>query len=259
MIIYFDGDSFTHGAELYEEVHVPGYIRAKSVKDALAMSTMVAPFDEQDMERRDLTYTGWFKRQYPAATILNHGHSGSSQMNIAHRTIDTITRLRQENPDEKIVCVIQDTTPDRVWLWDERHEAYYDFIVPCPQFHPNSQGEGYKIQKFYMENMTQERMHFEYFAVSNSIKYHCIKNNVGYYHWRIADSFYRQILTPYLKLDAITADFFDPADSFEHQMSEMVYRNFGNSMRLPGLHYRTIVQPFIGETLNNKLIERGIL
>jgi hypothetical protein len=259
MIIYFDGDSFTHGAELYEELHVPGYTKIKSVKEAMTRSTMVEPFDKQDIERRDLTYTGTFKKLYPKALILNHGHSGSSQMSIAYRTINNLTRLRQEQPNEEIVCVIQDTTPDRVWLWNERGANYMDFIVACPQFHPNGPTEGYKLQKHFLEYYPQERMHLEYFMVSNSIKYHCIKNNIKYYHWRIADSFYRQILTPNLSLETVTADFFDPKDSFENQFGDLIFKKFGNNATLPGLHYKIEVQPFIAQVLNSKLVERGIL
>jgi hypothetical protein len=67
MILYFNGDSFTHGAELWEEKHVLNY--ASLSPSAARMAGMYKP-EVSDL-MKDLTYTGRFKEKYPEHVIIN--------------------------------------------------------------------------------------------------------------------------------------------------------------------------------------------
>jgi hypothetical protein len=259
MILYFNGDSFTHGAELWEEANIPGY--AKMTKKQ-ALEAMNHRWD-LGAARADLSYTGWFKKEYPQHTVINDGMSGSSQIAIVYRSITALAKLRAENPNERIVCVIQDTSPDRVWLFYKKFGWYCSHVLPeCEKYHPDGIIAGLKMKEYYLDYYPAERLLFEHFLVTSSLKYTCQNLNIEFYHWRIWQAHYDAVNTDVLKLDHMKEDFFDSATCYPTDLVDLLQRDAHiakDPLELPGGHFKIKWQPVLAQKINKFLIEKNVL
>lgn len=261
MILYFNGDSFTYGAELWEEANIPGYATLTNRKDAEALQKV----DNKDVNAkcRDLSYTGWFKEQYPTERIINDGASGSSQIHTVYRSIAALTKLRKENPDEKIVCILQDTSPDRVWMYVPPWKWYSSYVIPSmDQYHPMGTKEGLRTQEFFLDYYPPERLLYEHFLVTAALKHACTKLNIEFFHWRIWQSHIDATKIDQLDFDFLLDDFFDPSNTYNYDMVsslQSVANDNNEKIELPGGHFKLKYQPILAKLLHDVLIDKKIL
>jgi hypothetical protein len=259
MILYFNGDSFTHGAELWEEKHVLNY--ASLSPSAARMAGMYKP-EVSDL-MKDLTYTGRFKEKYPEHVIINDSYTGSSQMAIASRAINSLHKLRKENPNEKIVCVIQNTSAQRIFVKDLTQEQYRNYSINnLKHCHQSGESKGLQMQEFILEHYPHQRLVFEYFAIQQSIKYYCSKLNIDFFHWCVWPIPEEIIKTGELNLKYMAKDFFDdrytyPGDLLSEMENEAKLAN--EPLELPGHHWRIKWHQVLADKIDNFLKSKNVL
>lgn len=116
MIVVCIGDSFTEGAELWEEKNIPGYKNmnesdALTITDRLYLENKISVDDS-----KKLTYTQYLSMFF--SKVINLGQSGSSEQEIVANAFTAIGQILK-NKNDKIIIVLQNTNADRIWMWNK--------------------------------------------------------------------------------------------------------------------------------------------
>jgi hypothetical protein len=195
MIIICAGDSFTAGAELWEEKHIPGYV-SMSFRQALAeqmvetksvdiykikLSSIIKtelsrkPLQEiiEDVsnlrknfvfdrtpQRQEYSYSGIIKNLL-GCKVINIGISGGSQLEILSKIVSTLYSLRKINADEKIILIAQHTSMGRAWLGQNKNSSLVLSSSPM-HFNELSDLDFYEIKHIHMKYNTEEFQKIEH-------------------------------------------------------------------------------------------------
>jgi hypothetical protein len=262
VIVVCSGCSFTHGMELWEEKNVPNYVDAKNKMIACELSQKflaVKEYEFTEEKSRNLSYTGTLKSLLNCE-VLNIGKGGSSQQEIAQRTIVELSKLKKSNPDEKIICIVQDTSPDRVWLRQEQLNGNKSFVLPSIEhYYEGDKIDAYQIKDAYMKYSTLEQMHLDYYMQSAMIQSYCTSNDIEFMHFIMWNNQHR---TTESNIDMLPIHdlFFDDKYCIPVAMIYKLEDYFGHkNFYLPGLHVNCESHEIIGKWLVEEMQERGIL
>jgi hypothetical protein len=264
-IIVCSGCSFTHGSELWEEKNVFGYKDIKSQYEAF-IATKDIPFNPViDETRRNLSYTGTIQKEL-GCTVFNIGHGGSSQQEIMQKTITSLSNLKKSYPKEDIVCIMQDTFPNRLWIWQEQFGKNFSIALSqIEQWYPgadsdsNKQLEAYEIKDLLIKYVPEELMHSEYYMQSLAVQNYCLSNNIKFMHFHIWDKQY-EIQTKNMDMNLLWESFFDETYCVKDTMLIRLERYFGDrSFYLPGLHMNCHAHEVMGKWLVEELKQRGLV
>lgn len=195
MIVVCAGDSFTYGAELWEEKHVPNYKNftfeqankersyAQMMDDAHAQKVaslveknlgeddidgMIAEILksrklkrlDRERDRKDYAYSSHLRQQL-SCEVHNIGISGGSELAIFAATVQKIYELRKLNPNRKIILVMQHTAVERIWVGRENNFS----LIMSHDYSPNrhvTELEFYETKYTYLSYLTKKQNMLEY-------------------------------------------------------------------------------------------------
>lgn len=129
-------------------------------------------------ERNKLTYV-YKLGEYFNCKSINLGRNGSSQIDTIQRTIRKISRLRVLYPNEKIVCVMQNTSIPRVWIGNNKSRNRSLLLSSTEQGQSIEQRllEN-EIKMIYMKYIPESLMMTDYFLQILAMQHFCEKNNI---------------------------------------------------------------------------------
>lgn len=266
MIIVCTGCSFTHGMELWEEKFVPGYKDIDSNDKSLKISRELSVAAHNsgnvaniDSDRRELSYTGFLKKNIPSP-VINIGKGGQCQQESVLKAIKKIAALRVKFPEEKLVCILQDTSPDRAWLWQAYRQENLSQVIPnLEKYYEGSQLDAYEIKHAFMEYEPREQQHSEYYLQTLALQNFCIKSNVDFLHFRIWNN-QHDLIEDSLNMTALRKSFFDNKYSVNIEMVARLHKYYGNDdFYLPGRHVNCESHKLIGAWLIEEMKERNII
>lgn len=163
--ILFFGDSYTGGDELWEEKNIPGY-STMTRENAAKVSY---PGTYEAAIRKDLTYTGFIRKMRPDWEILNAATGGSGQSLIVANAYSNYSRIKAIYPDEKIICVVQDTFRNRFTYLHKRGNHYFGLNVDHTQNHLMRYPEEKDLVKFANTFLNDENLGTQFYAQSFGI------------------------------------------------------------------------------------------
>jgi hypothetical protein len=258
MIIVCSGDSFTHGMELWEEKNAPGYTELKTQKDAFDATNKSLDIED---ERLKLTWTESLRNHFDCM-VINLGQDGSCQLSMTERTITKLLSLRKQYPNEKMVCVMQDTQLERVWLWCDEFEKNLNVIVSGAEtFFPGNKLEAYQLKNIYLTMHPGEMLLSEYYLQGLAVRNCCLRNNIDFLHFQM----FRDWKKSWYKFDELMFEeienlYFDPKFTIEKSMTQMLIAHYKhNDFTLPGKHVNCAAQQVIGNIIADELKNRGLV
>lgn len=252
MKIICSGCSFTAGDELWEEKNIPDY-RSLTFKEAF----VVKNYDKKILsERENLTYTG-FLENVLGCEVINLGEPGSSQQDTMSRTIKKLDQLRKADKNEKLICIMQDTSPDRIWL--EFFGKNKSFVLSNLESSKIDKVYALGIQHIYLKYIPDELMHSEYYMQSLAVQNYCANNDIGFLHFRFWKN-NPSILIDKFNLVAISEIFLDEKYCIKKTIYQRLFNHYGNnSFQLPGLHIDCESHKLLGSWLIDEMKLRNII
>jgi hypothetical protein len=252
MIIVCAGDSFTHGIELWEEKNVPGYCDITDPVKASHLANSTVCDKRIDAERRSLSYCGSIQKLL-GCEVINIGLGGASQVEIVKRAIETLHSLK----DKKVVCLLQNTFIDRVWLWNTRSLKNFSVMLPDPESSYNLyKWHAMDIVSAYMKYIPEDLLRTEYYMQSLALQNFCHGRGIGFlsfnmwYHNFIEKSF----------TDSAMNCMMDTRNCVEEPIMWTLQKYFiGENFELPGLHFNGEAHQLIGEWLVEEMRKRNIV
>jgi hypothetical protein len=281
MIIICAGDSFTHGAELWEEKNVPGYLtmtasEALQVQESesynvdihnhnyktiitegllndqslseilkLVKTSRKTHIIDRNLERKFYSYSNVISKLLNCDAI-NIGISGGSQLEIISKIYSTISSVRKNNPFEKLILIAQHTSVGRVWLGKSTNASL--ILTSSPQnFKAFSKIDFYEIQNSYMKYYDENIQETEYDNQLLSVRKICRDFEIPLVQFfSISDH----------RNEVIARD-----DSYIiPNMSKKLLAHFGNSCYLlPLRHFNCESQELIGQWLVEEMKKQGII
>jgi hypothetical protein len=183
MIIVCAGDSFTAGAELWEEKNVPGYTLITDPYEAYKIIRSIS--NDNDLERRDLTYSGHLKNIL-CCEVLNLGISGASQLEILQNLCVALNKIRKNNPNESILCIHQMTEKYRLWLYNNIYNKNFSIIIPSIiETHHGDKLEAYEIQNVCIDFIDERILEDNYYLQILAVKYVCNILNIDFLEFKL--------------------------------------------------------------------------
>lgn len=261
MIVICSGDSFTHGMELWEEMNIPNYATAKTHEEGLSLVKIFFTinnigFENIEDHARNLTYSGTIKNLL-SCKVVNIGKGGSSQQETAQLTISTLTKLKKENPNETIICIMQDTSPDRIWI--KNKDNLKSYVLPSIEKYYDNKIEAYEIKDIYMRYSTLEQMHLDYYMQSAMVQRFCLNNDIKFMHFIMWNNQHR---TTESNIDMLYIHdlFFDDRHCIPVAMIYKLEDHYNNKdFYLPGLHVNCESHKLLGEWIVEGMKERNII
>ena len=258
MIIVCSGDSFTHGMELWEEQNVPGYTKIKNQKDAFAIKNTSLKIED---ERLALT---WPKHlgDIVNCQIINIAEDGGSEHSITQKTIETLGILRKTKPHEEIVCIVQDTQLERIWIWCREFEKNINVLMSGTEtFYPGDELAGYELKNIFMTNQTNELILSEYYLQSLSVKHFCDAAGIRFFHFQMFKDWKDDSNLNYnIEFSKLESTYYDIKHMMRDNMASTLIQYYGhNNFVLPGLHVNCEAQKIIAKKVFNELKIRNIL
>lgn len=260
MIIVCAGCSFTYGSELWEEKYTPGYLDIKTQYDAFVSTRFTKHTDKMEQERRELSYTGTFKKQL-GCQVINVGIGGGSQQEIVQKLLTTLITVKKDNPNERIVCVLQDTFPNRSWIWQEQFRQNFSIALSQIElWYPGDKLEAYELKDLFMKYIPEELMHSEYYMSSLAVQGYCNNNDIGFMHFHIWDRQYA-IITKTFDMTNLWEAFFDERYCVQEPMLLKLNEHYNHSREfyLPGLHINCEAQEIMGGWLIEEMRKRNLI
>lgn len=273
MIVICSGCSFTHGVELWEEKNIPGYLSAKNHQEAHDISEEFFASTENDSTRnnldaqfRDLTYSGYIKNSL-GCEVINIGMGGASEQEIAQRTISTIAHLKKYRTTQQIVCIMQDTSPDRIWIKDTDPSRIFNrpihglksYVLPLIEAYYFDKLEAYEIKNVYMKYINTMQMHFDYYMHSAMVQNYCTNNNVDFLHFVMWNNQHRELEFD-IDMSYMQDMFFDDKYCMPVAMTYKLEDHFGDkSFYLPGRHVNCESHNLMGQWIIEEMKKRNIV
>lgn len=273
MIIICSGCSFTHGIELWEEKNIPGYLNAKNHTEAREISEKFFEStgnnntrNKLDEQLRNLSYSGYIKNTL-GCEVINIGKGGASEQEIAQRSISTIAQIKKKYPDEKIICIMQDTSPDRIWIKDtdplrilnREINGLKSYVLPLIEAYYFDKLEAYEIKDVYMKYINTMQLHFDYYMHSAMVQNYCANNNIDFLHFTMWNNQHRELEFD-IDMSYMQDMFFDDKYCMPIAMTYKLEDYFGNkNFYLPGLHVNCESHKIIGQWIVEELKERNII
>lgn len=258
MILVCSGDSFTHGMELWEEKHMPGYTEIKTQKEAFAVRDRTLTNEDARLK------LAWphSLAQLLSCSSINVGEDGCSELSITQKTIKKLSEVRQEFPKEKIICVMQDTELERIWIWYEKFKINLNMsVASLESYYPGDKLEAYELKNIYLTRQPGEMLLSEYYLQGLAVRNFCVNNDIQFLHfqmfrnWKKTDYQFKN-----LEFSMIEKLYLDPKYTVKDNMSAMLvdYYQHDNFV-LPGLHVNCEAQTIIAKLIYNELLVRGIV
>jgi hypothetical protein len=258
MILVCSGDSFTHGMELWEEKNVPGYTELKTQQDAFNAKVKTLETEEARL-----------KLAWPHALgellncrAMNVGEDGCSELSITQKTIKKLAAVKKEFPNEKIVCILQDTELERIWIWYDEFKINLNMsIVSLSSYYPGDKLEAYELKNIYLTKQPTEMLLSEYYLQGLAVKNFCANNDIDFLHFQMFRNWKRDdywIKT--IELSMIEKLYFDPKHTVNDNMTNMLVEYYQHdNFVLPGLHVNCEAQKIIAKLLFEELKIRGLM
>lgn len=274
MIIVCSGCSFTHGMELWEEIHIPYYSQAKTHDEGTKISEEFfnnsvggrGAHSNIDEKSRNLSYSGTLK-EILGCEVINVGMGGASQQEIAQLTLATLSALKKKHPIEKIICIMQDTSPDRIWIKDRDPNRIYNrpinglksYVLPLLEKSYYDELEAYEIKDIYLKYSKVAQIHFDYYMQSAMVQNYCCNNDIDFMHFIMWDNQHR-IGESNLDMTFMHDVFFDDKYCMPIAMVYKLEDYYGNkNFYLPGLHVNCDSHKVMGKWLVEEMQKRKIL
>lgn len=257
------GCSFTEGQELWEEKNIPNYTNLDNPIEAYNVAKRFSSDNSKikaqkfiENERTNLTYTQHLKNTFNCE-MHNIGKGGSSQVDIVSRTIKKLAEVRKNNPESKIVCTVQDTSLDRIWIWQEKQKELCSFVLPVlDKFYKGKLLEALEIKEAYVKYISEQVMHMEYYMQSLAIQNYCSKNDISYLHFHMWDN--QHSFDESLKI--LKELFFDETYCIAESMVSKLKNHYGDEQfYLPGLHVNCASHKLIAKWLEEEVIKRNLI
>jgi hypothetical protein len=165
MKILFFGDSYTGGDELWEEQNIPNY----STLSQKAASKVTLPGIQHSIERKELTYTGFIKKMKPDWEIFNFGFGGAGQSMISANAYSNYTRLKTIYPDDKFICIVQDTFRNRFTYYNNKGKHYFSINADNPRAHLDNYPDTKDLVKFTETFLNDENLGVQFYCQSMGV------------------------------------------------------------------------------------------
>jgi hypothetical protein len=255
MIIVCAGDSFTAGTELWEEKNVPGYIDIKNPKQALVVSKKTYLENQIcDEDRKKLSYTNYLADS--KYNVINLGISGSSQIDSIQRAIIAISKIRENNHYEKIVCILQNTNSNRTWIWNDKIKCNDSFIMT--KFSPKFDlSDAIEIRSTLLKYSLDDYINQEFYLQILALHHYCAKQNINFVHFDMVDKQHEYTISSHrlLKQNALLEKF-----HIKDSMYKKLYSHFNDdTFLLPSMHFNCDSHKLIAYWLMDELRKRDIL
>lgn len=244
------GDSYTEGDELWEELNVPNY-SSMTIDDARQHSVYNSVTDGI---RRGLTYTGIIQKLRPEWEVFNFGKGGASQLIIVDNAFNQYLQIKERFPDDKIICIMQDTFRTRLTFYSSkkmrREGMNVDNINNQLRNHPESKELIGYVKTFLDDEYSATQFYYQLFNLRNFFKLSSVPFinfsfiNHEYTYRYDTNSNISKMKKEYLKHSTLY-----PMGGLQrvydyHQVKE-------NDTRLPGLHLKGKYHELIASDLVN--------
>lgn len=262
MIIVCTGDSFTAGAELWEEKNILGYTDIKTPHEALQVANEAyLKFKPDESRRKELTYTKFLENNL-SCQVINLGVSGSSEIDSVQRAILQIYELRKKYPLEKIICLLQNTNINRVWLWKNSTKSNKSHILPIAENTTDSLEESYDIKNIFLNHATEQQLYSEYVCCILSLQMMCDRLDVNFLHFNMNENSIIPTTLPgsilYMNSNVLNNTFLK--NCIEECMIERFFRFFGDrNFLLPGYHMNCESHEIMGRWIVREMKKRSIV
>lgn len=261
MIIVCAGDSFTEGAELVEENINPEYAKL-SLKDAAKFSKKMWKEGKiSDSYAKSLTYAGHLEKTLNCK-VINVGLSGSSEIDIIQRMIVTLSKTKKKYPNEKLVCILQDTDPNRIWLWDKHFMQNKSYSITYIEDRMKNKIDAYSIKDVTLTYWSQELQYSEFIMQILAVQHYCSSQSIKFIHFGICKN---DIPPPtdiesvlYMKSSNLYESYSNDQYCAEESVKDKLKMHYNNFL-LPGLHVNCESQKQIGEWLISYMKKQGII
>lgn len=139
--------------------------------------------EEKRKQLHELTYSGVIQTILNCK-MFNTGRNGSSQISSVQRAIIQIKKLQKLYPDEKIICILQNTFPNRIWIKDEKSEGNRNFLLSS--FVGNTTLSDAEIITLYMKYVPDLLMDSEFKYQALSLQKYCVDNDIKFLCFNVA-------------------------------------------------------------------------
>lgn len=251
------GDSYTDGTELWEEVNVANYctMSPDKARNAQIWNT------KTDRERKNLTYTGYIKALKPDWEIFNFGKGGASQSMIAANAYSNYARLKNQYPDDKFVCIIQDTYRNRFTFYSHKKKSYEGLNCDKLDSHKKNYPETADLVKFAEKFLNDENLGVQFYTQAMGIQEFFRMQDVPYVNFSFYNHAYRYREDKLDNLNIMKEHYLKHLEIFPNGALERVYEYYNtNEMNsvLPHWHlkgqYHEIVAKDLVEHIERKLL-----
>lgn len=258
MIIVCSGDSFTHGMELWEEKYVPGYIKIKTQKEAFEVKNTSLNIENERLSLAWPKHLG----DIINCEIINIAEDGGSEHFITQKTIETLGLLKKTKPCEEIICIVQDTQLERIWIWCKEFEKNINVLMSGTEtFYPGDELDGYELKDVFMTKQTGEMLLSEYYLQSLAVKHFCDRLDIKFLHFQMfkdwKDETHKIAAIEFSNLERIV---FKPKHMVQLNMAEKLINHYGhNNFVLPGFHINCNAQKVVANMIYEELKTRNML
>jgi hypothetical protein len=210
MIVICVGDSYTDGTELWEEQNVPEYCL---MTPDIARSNMVYN-PTTDVLRKDLTYTGFMKKMRTDWSIHNFGKGGASQQMITENMFNNFVRIRMEYPNEKIVCVMQDTFRNRMTFCSSQKYQLEGLNVDKIDIHTKHYPETSELVSYIKKFIDEETLATQFYSQAFIMRDFFKKLNIPFLNFSFYNHAYTYRFDMSEKIRAMKSEYIKTIDIF---------------------------------------------
>lgn len=252
------GDSFTFGDELWEEQNVYGYA---NMTYEMAMKRL-AYSDEISKIKNSLTYAGFIANKKPNWIVHNFGVSGYSQMATTLSIIKQVTQLKEEYPNDLIICSLQDTYRTRYAFHSSNHGRYVGFNPNSPKmdllYHPEIKDFAIFTNIFLNEEILATQFYCSSLGIKEWLKHQNIPSlnfafcdHTRLYHYDVKDS----------ALDIMKQEYLEGVSLYHNGAIVRASEYYGlaeHELKLPGHHIKHKYHEIVADDII-EYIEANIL
>jgi hypothetical protein len=255
MKIVCTGCSYTHGSELWEEQFLYGYTEIKDKTKASKVSNASEFGGDLNAERHSLAYSGYIQKALNCE-VINLAEGGNCQHNIVQKAITELGRLKQMCSGEDIICILQNTFPDR-FMVKSRFSNENESIVSShiSNYYHDDWKIAVEIGNIRLTYMKDDMILSEYYMQILAMQKFCRDNGIGFFTFFIQDP---TILYPE---DATGLyDLIKTGNCMQMPMIQKLEQHYnGSKFTLPGGHPNTEAHKVIGKWIVEELKEKGLI
>lgn len=254
MIIVCAGDSFTYGMELWEEKNVPEYLNIKTQQEAFKVHAAIED-NSIETQRFKLAFSGHIEHIL-GCKVYNVGKIGSSELDSVQRAVIKLAELKNQYPNEKILCLLQDTGTHRFWIWHYFFEKMMSMSLPnLEQYWPGGKEEAFNIKEIYLKYQPNELIYDNFYMSQLALQKYCIDNEVEFLHFHVYSN----------HVDSsdgigLEREFFNRQFYIDNSMTSRLESHFGDKrFYLPGMHVNCEAHKLIASWLVEEMKDRKMI